>query len=219
MIMKKFVFFASVFVFWQGLYAQEYDRGDYIGANALKFAPMQVFAGELHFAYERRILTQISIEVCGGPTFWRRNSYELPRFDNFIMPNDPVQTENQNGWFLSVAPRFYLISVVGTAPKGLYLSPEFKLRNSNTVYKTETLGSQVSRLNEFTTKFISGYQFVFGRHFAMDLFFGLGFGTDFETDYHIDAYTTSPVTYGWRKVSDTNFRLVGAFGAKLGFVF
>src|SRR5690606_19744250 len=137
---------------------------------AIKFSPTQLVTGELHFAYEQRVMKQGSIELGIGPTVSEIG------INSFFFENNlgygGVLAESSLGFFTSLQFRYYPIEGLATAPRGLYIAPELKFRQYNTIYRDEitNLGERKGAINQISFKFFTGYQFWIGGRFAIDLF-------------------------------------------------
>lgn len=187
---------------------------------AIKYSPTQLVAGELHFAYEQRVMKQGSIEIGLGPTISEIG------VNNFIFENNlgygGTQAESGLGFFTSLQFRYYPIEGLATAPRGLYIAPELKFRQYNTTYRDEmtNLGEKKGNVNQFSFKFFTGYQFWIGGRFAIDLFTAVGIGTTNITRQSVlQTYdeNTQSYTGTWHETNRSLLRFTGAFGVKFGF--
>jgi len=187
---------------------------------AIKFSPTQLVTGELHFAYEQRVMKQGSIELGIGPTVSEIG------INSFFFENNlgygGVLAESSLGFFTSLQFRYYPIEGLATAPRGLYIAPELKFRQYNTIYRDEitNLGERKGAINQISFKFFTGYQFWIGGRFAIDLFTAVGIGTSNITRHSVlQTYdpNTQIYTGAWHESNRSVLRFTGAFGVKFGF--
>lgn len=213
--MRKLVFTIVCFLAFFNAEAQKDNHSKY----AIKYSPTQLIMGELHFAYEQRIIPQSSIEVALGPTI---SEIGVPTilFDNLILGG--AARESGLGFFGSLSYRYYPISGLATAPRGLYIAPEIKYRLYNTTYVDPgyNLGDKSGKTNQLMFKFHTGYQFWPGSKFSIDVFTAVGVGTTSVTSYSVyqpyDPDTGMMGDAEWFSHSKSRVSFVGAFGVKFG---
>lgn len=209
--MKKIIISTVCSLFLFQAMAQKDNHSKY----AIKYSPTQLVMGELHFAYEQRIMPQASIEVTLGPTI---SEIGLPTFlfENLISPY-AAPRESGLGFFGSLLYRYYPISGLATAPRGLYIAPELKYRVYNSTYVDNigTLGQKTGAATQFMFKFHTGYQFWFGSKFSLDVFTAVGVGTTSLTTHSNYDYTGMPVN-AWTSNTRSKVSFVGSFGFKFG---
>lgn len=209
--MKKIIAFTICSLFLFEAAAQKDNHSKYV----IKYSPTQLVMGELHFAYEHRIMPQSSIEVTLGPTI---SEIGLPRllFDNLTHGN-AAPRESNIGFFGSLLFRYYPISGMATAPRGLYIAPEIKYRLYNSTYTDNfgTLGERTGATTQFMFKFHTGYQFWFGNKFSLDVFTAVGVGSASMTSYSAFDNYMNP-TNDWNSYTKSRVSFVGSFGIKFG---
>lgn len=214
--MKKIIFIISaISISFLGL-SQKDDHSKFF----IKFSPTQLVSGEIHFAYEQRVSPQSSIEISAGPTVSEVGINQV-YFNNIIdgYNNGGVRQESNLGFFVGLAYRYYPISALATAPRGLYVAPELKFRLYNTKYIDEAavLGDKNGTTAQFLFRFHTGYQFVIGRKFAIDVFTAVGLGATYITRYrNLSVYSSNGYAYEWRPVSRSKVFFSGTFGVKFG---
>lgn len=214
--MKKIIFsFTCALIAFQGL-----SQKDNHSKFAIKYSPTQLIMGELHFAYEQRILPQSSIEVGFGPTVSEIGLAPI-LMENIVGSSLGISKESGLGFFGSLAFRYYPISGLATAPRGLYISPEFKYRLYNTTYVDDLydLGERTGTATQLSFKFHTGFQFWLGGKFAIDLFTAVGVGTtNVNSHFGNAAYdqNTGVYDYKWGTNSKSRVMFTGAFGFKVG---
>ncbi|MCO5259410.1 MAG: DUF3575 domain-containing protein [Crocinitomicaceae bacterium] len=219
--MKKIIFICfSMFVGFHTL-AQRDEHSKFF----IKFSPTQLVVGEMNFAYEQRVSPQSSIELSLGPTVSEIgiNKFYL----NSIIGNmnyyggGNSRKESGMGFFAGLVYRYYPISVYATAPQGLYLGPEVKYRMYNTYFvdNSGVLDNKIGTTNQFLFRFNTGYQFVVGRRFAIDVFTALGLGYTVITQYN--NYTIFDGNYNlyktdWTARTRNKVFFSGSIGVKFG---
>ena len=213
--MRKLVFSIACSLVALSATAQKDNHSKY----AIKYSPTQLIMGELHFAYEQRVLPQASIEVTLGPTI---SEIGLPVlfFDNLTIGN--TSRESGLGFFGSLSYRYYPISGLATAPRGMYIAPEIKYRLYNTTYVDPgyNIGDKSAKTTQLMFKFHTGYQFWLGSKFSIDVFTAVGIGTTSRTSLSV-GQTYDPVTgiigdAQWVGYTRSRVAFVGAFGFKFG---
>lgn len=222
LIMKK-LFFATLCIVLTG---NSFSQKDNHSMFAIKFAPMQMLMGEVNFSYEQRVSKQSSIEVSLGPTISEIGIIGLALESRLSTENGVIKNSNL-GFLAALGYRYYPISGMATAPRGLYLGPEIKYRVYNTTYSDNVsegfglpqLSDTKAAASQFSFKFFTGYQFWFGSKFSMDVFTAVGFGV---TDISRQRVITNsdPVTFlphpEWNKYGTSKVTFMGAFGLKFG---
>ncbi len=151
---------------------------------AVKLSPTQLLFGEFHLAFEHKIAPHSSFEISAGPTISEIGGTFI------ITDDDPFGSGSMGrlsdiGYFFGVAYRFYPMNFA-EAPRGLYISPEFKYRVYSTKYKdlnAYTTDVKVGSTVQAMFRFNIGYQFWPGKKFALDVFTGIGIGTVEQTKY------------------------------------
>lgn len=217
--MRKIIFsLGCVLIAFQGL-SQKDNHSKY----SIKYSPTQLAFGELHFAYEQRILPQSSIEIGFGPTISEIGI--IPFILDDVVPSPTFMSgetrENGLGFFGSLAFRYYPISGLATAPRGLYIGPEIKYRlyTTNYVDYYNDLGERTGAATQISFKFFTGYQFWLGNKFSIDLFTAVGVGTTrVERHYAATIYNEviGDYTNTWMSASRNKVLFTGAFGFKFG---
>lgn len=187
---------------------------------AIKYSPTQLIMGELHFAYEQRVARQSSIEIGLGPTVSEIGLTPVI-FENMFGSYMGWGKESGLGFFGSLAFRYYPISGLATAPRGLYIGPELKYRLYNTKYVDQMygLGERVGATTQLSFKFYTGFQFWLGNKFSMDVFTAVGVGnTSLTSHYGNVVYNqdTGMNEYFWDSNTRSRVFFTGAFGFKFG---
>lgn len=214
--MRKIIFIVSaISISFIGL-SQRDDHSKFF----IKFSPTQLVSGELHFAYEQRVSPQSSLEFSFGPTVSEVGINQV--YFNSILDNyTGVRRESNLGLFAGLAYRYYPLSGFSTAPRGLYIAPEIKFRLYNTNYIDEmyVLSTKTGSTAQFLFRFHTGFQFVIGRKFAIDIFTAVGLGATYITRYkNVGVYNNSSLVtdYKWRAISRNKVFFSGTFGVKFG---
>jgi len=211
---------AAFFVHFSG-FSQRDDHSKYF----VKFSPTQLIVGEMNFAFEHRVAPQSSLEVSFGPTVSEIGINKI-YFDNVLNNNNAIyglnsRTQSGLGFFLGLSYRYYPISGASTAPRGLYLGPEIKYRMYNTYYidNLGVLENRTGSANQLLFRFHTGYQFVIGKKFAIDVFTALGLGyTVINAYYDIQLYNsqTGGFTTSWYSKTRNRVFVSGSVGVKFG---
>lgn len=220
--MKKLFIATLCFLVAGQANAQKDDHSTY----AIKFAPMQMLMGEVNFSYEQRVSKQSSIEVSLGPTISEIGIMGLVLEDR-LATEVGVSKNSSLGFLVALGYRYYPISGMATAPRGLYLGPELKYRTYNTNYIDNiSEGFSVPRLDDskgtasqFSFKFYTGYQFWLGSKFSLDVYTALGFGlTDINRQRVLTNFdpSTNQVQPEWQKYGTSKVTFMGSFGVKFG---
>ncbi len=173
---KLLLLFAICFV--GSVFAQdETAKGYHDRKYVIKYAPLQIFFGEVPFSFEHAFNDKMSYEVTLGPSF-SNFGLSADRFgikeSKFIRANDVTKV----GVVASAAFRFYPLAN-GNAPKGFFISPELKYRLFRLEYQDFDngqfyMGTHTRNMNHFIVRFNVGYQFLMRNSFAMELFAGFG---------------------------------------------
>lgn len=214
--MKRIIaLFVCSFIVFQGI-----SQKDNHSKFAIKFAPSQLVMGELHFAYEQRILPQSSIEVSLGPTVSEIGLTPII-LENIAGNANGMTKESAMGFFGALAYRYYPISGLATAPRGLYIAPEIKYRLYNTSYVDEFygMGERTGAATQISFKFFTGFQFWLGSKFSIDVFSAVGIGsTSVRTHFVNGIYdpVSNTTTMAWDSYSKSRVSFTGSMGFKFG---
>jgi hypothetical protein len=129
--------------------------------------------------------------------------------------------ESAMGFFGALAYRYYPISGLATAPRGLYIAPEIKYRLYNTSYVDEFygMGERTGAATQISFKFFTGFQFWLGSKFSIDVFSAVGIGsTSVRTHFVNGIYdpVSNTTTMAWDSYSKSRVSFTGSMGFKFG---
>lgn len=140
--------------------------------NIIKYnvSGMLLYDKSIQFGYERMINSKQSISVFGGPVEFP-SLLSIPSFSN-------VKIDQRGGYTFGADYRFYISKENKyPAPHGIYLAPfiaNYHFNTDRSATYTDSLG-ELSQLKLNTkTNFLNigcqlGYQFIFKKHFTVDL--------------------------------------------------
>lgn len=199
------------------LLSQEVEYSRY----AVKYAPFQLIAGELHFEFEHAVAPQISVFANAGPTISDVGLGKL-LLDEIYKPS--FSRESDIGAFIGIGFRYYILSNYAMAPKGLYVGPEIKYRYYKSTPSTDPSQMQQNtndlyyNAKQLSFRFQIGNQFLIGGRFALDMYVNFGMGkTTINTRDMITYYDGANYVYGMGDVTRNKVSIVGTTGIKFGF--
>lgn len=179
--MKNKLLLLFAICFMGNVFAQDENvKGFHDRKYIIKYAPLQIFFGEVPFSFEHAFSNRMSYEVTLGPSL-SNFGVSADRFgfkgNKFIRAHDITKV----GVVASAAFRFYPLAK-GNAPKGFFVSPELKYRLFRLQYNeiengAFQMGTNVRNMNHFIVRFNVGYQFIMRNTLAMELFAGFGFNS------------------------------------------
>ncbi len=194
---------------------EEYSR------YAVKYAPFQLIAGELHFEFEQAVAPQISVFANAGPTISEVGLGKL-LLDGIHKPN--FSRESDIGAFVGIGFRYYILSNYAMAPKGLYIGPEIKYRYYKSSPSTDQSQMQLNindlyyNAKQLSFRFQIGNQFLIGGRFALDMYVNLGLGKTTINSSEVNTYYDGGnYNYGIGDVTRNRVSIVGTTGVKFGF--
>jgi hypothetical protein len=200
-------------------YKKDRNRDIRLNENTqiVKFAPINLLAGEINFGYERQLSQKSSLDFEIGPTL----SNLRTGFNNhFIDPFQPVTVaKSALGFLIGAGFRYYPLDET-EALNRFYVSPvlKYKLMNSRfedvSGFVDGTRCGSFSRLNFY---FNFGYQFWLSKSFSLDVFGGFGLGFHSEIAYTANhIFTGDDWLSSWEERTHSQGVLVGNVGLKLG---
>lgn len=185
--------------------------------QVVKFAPLNLLAGEILFGYERQLSEKGSFDVELGPTISKVGFGIDSHFGNAIEPD--VDELSALGIVFGVAYRYYPLDET-QALNRFYVSPQFRFKQMNhNVQDFSGILTDVKRGNQVNTNFYFnfGYQFWPSKTFAMDLYAGIGIGMRSERDYYSEAFFNgNDWEYRWQEVNASGARYLFQLGLKIG---
>lgn len=127
------------------------------------------FTNEYRLVYERAITPKSSIQITGAYIGKSPFTTIIERFSANELDEDI--NIKVNGFRVQALYKFYLLDN-NNAPEGLYIGPGFSFATA----KLGNTGSTTDYVNAYYTNLsaIGGYQFIAGKHFAFDIFAGVG---------------------------------------------
>lgn len=186
--------------------------------QVIKFAPLNMLAGEINFGYERQFGQKGSIDIEVGPTIsnigFGLNSHIY----------DPYGSNNTTaisslGFLIGAGFRYYPLDET-EALNRFYVSPVLKYKLMNTNYEdlseilTDTRTGKKSMMNFY---FNFGYQTWLSKSFSIDLFCGFGIGMHSEsTFYTTQVFQQNEWVSTWQENSVSGAVYVGNIGLKVG---
>lgn len=185
----------------------------------IKFAPLQMLAGEINFGYERQLSKKGSIDLELGPTI---SNIGFGLNNHFVDPFSPHVTENSGlGIVLSAGYRYYPLDET-EALNRFYVSPVVKLKVMNSTYEDlsgflEETRKGGRRMANFYFNF--GYQFWPAKTFSIDLYGGFGIGMQDRTSFYSEQIfdgNTNTWNSVWVENKSSGAVFVGNFGVKVG---
>ncbi len=185
--------------------------------QAVKFAPLNLLAGEILFGYERQLSEKGSFDVELGPTISKIGFGINSHFGNAIEPQ--VDEISGMGLVFGIAYRYYPLDET-QALNRFYVSPQFRFKQMNhKVQDFSGILTDVKRGNQVNTNFYFnfGYQFWPSKTFAMDLYAGIGIGMRTEQDFYSETFFNgTDWEYRWQEINSSGARYLFQLGLKIG---
>jgi hypothetical protein len=189
----------------------------------IKFSPLQLFRGEIAWAYEEAIQERMSFEISVGPTLSNVNAFEPTHefpFDPNVNQSPNVSGQSKVGFMGSASIKYYPIDNQ-TALHGFYVEQEFKYRvyNDLLVDQQDILEDRKGSINQARFSTIFGSQRWLSDNLSID-FFG-GVGLNFSTSrtsfvlYSVDQQTFEE-SYEWEESVAKGVNYYITAGVKVG---
>ncbi|MDC3253255.1 DUF3575 domain-containing protein [Crocinitomicaceae bacterium] len=183
----------------------------------VKFAPLNLLAGEINFGYERQISQKSSLDLEIGPTLSNLrtglNNHLIDLFEPVTIASSAL------GFLIGASYRYYPLDET-EALNRFYVGPVLKYKLMNSRYEDisnilpDSPRGSFSRLNFY---FNFGYQFWLSKSFALDVFGGLGIGYHSQTTYvSVFNFIDDQWQNSWQERNQSGGILVGNVGLKLG---
>lgn len=186
--------------------------------GVMKFAPLNMLAGEINFGYEHMINDNTSFDIELGPTI-----SEITFGGDHIYYYDPWMVSEKSssiGFVTSVGLRYYP-SDDYRAPNGFYVSPKLRYKLMNSYVEpydnSIPLDRKMASNNKLGFYFDFGYQLWVSSTFSLDFYTGLGIGiVDYSSYSIVYDYDGSGYTYSWQKRSESYATYLFNIGLKVG---
>ncbi|MCC6702514.1 MAG: DUF3575 domain-containing protein [Fluviicola sp.] len=190
-------------------FGQEESTGH---SYSIKFAPIQLIAGEFNFTYEQRLTKFTSLELELGPTF---SEVGLSRGNHNLW--NTGNPESAIGFHGALGFRLYPLCAANEM-SSLYLEPQFKYRRYNSVYTDDNYnaGDITGNLDQLIFRFNLGYQFWASDRLAIDLYAGIGMGNNSDERYDL-IYDGVSGAYTWKANVVKRLLINGTTGIRIGF--
>lgn len=194
--------------------------------NAVKFDVVKMLAGDLTFAYERKIGKMSTIEIEAGPTIslFGLNKMQFIRNISNLQDYDfGLQRESGFGGLFSIAYKVYLLNNY-PAMHGLYIAPKFKFKNYNAstllvnTYTNERVTDKKNTMNQFFLIFDVGMTHWFSPKFGIEYYATFGLATNlFKYNSYTYTYGDGVTTPMWDYQVKVNHKRFFNPAAGLGF--
>lgn len=216
-----------------GAFAQEdkyviIDRSDYekkkekeIKLNdniqVYKFAPLNMFAGEILFGYERQINKKSSFDVELGPTISKIGLGFQMHGGTAFEPD--IQDVSGMGVVTGISFRYYPLDET-EALNRFYVAPQFRFKVYN--HGVQDVGGflpEVQKGNQVNSNFYFnfGYQVWLSKTFSLDMYCGTGIGMRTERDYYVETvFVNNQWEYQWVELNGSGARYLFQLGLKVG---
>jgi len=196
--------------------------------NVLKTNPIALLYGCIPgYTAEARLVNETAVSLY--QTVFIGASYLFKGLPLVLAEQDSAQNPSGvklkvNGWRVQAGYKFYINGfmahkrkkMTGLAPRGLYVGPHISYATARfTTNYAKSIGVYY-RINFFNVDIQTGYQLIAGKHFALDVFTGLGYmkndiiyyekSTSYNVDTEEDGY-----------FYNSNLKFV--FGFNLGYAF
>lgn len=186
-------------------------------SQVYKFAPLNLFDGEILFGYERQLTAKGSFDVELGPTISKVSTGVPGHIGNSMEPS--IGESSGMGIVTGVAYRYYPLD--GTeALNRFYVSPQFRFKVYNhTVQDYSGFIPDVKRGNETMANFFFnfGYQSWLSKTFSLDFYLGVGIGNYTSRDFYaVSYYNGTEWEYNWEQEDNSGARYVLNAGIKVG---
>jgi len=185
--------------------------------QVIKFAPLNMLAGEINFGYERQFGQKGSVDFELGPTI---SNIGFGLDNHYVDPFNPSTVENSAlGIVVGVGYRYYPLDET-EALNRFYVSPVLKYKLFNTLYEDgsgfieSTEKGNQSMMNFY---FNFGYQAWLSKSFSLDFYCGFGIGMHSERWYQTQSeWVDNEYQYSWLEHNDGGAVYVGNIGIKVG---
>mgnify|MGYP001370540057 CR=1 FL=1 len=189
-------------------FGQEESTGH---SYCVKFAPIQLIAGEFNFTYEQRLGKFTSLELELGPTF---SEVGFTRGNHALWGKG--SPESGIGFHGALGFRLYPLCDANEM-SSLYLEPQLKYRRYNSIYTDNSYntGDITGNLDQLIFRFNLGYQFWASDRLAIDLYAGIGMGNNTDERYYLEYDADS--VYSWKSNVEKRILVNATTGIRIGF--
>ena len=185
--------------------------------QVIKFAPLNLLAGEVLFGYERQYGVKGSLDFELGPTI---SKIGFGLNSHYVSSFEPSPEDISGLGFVSgISYRYYPLDET-EALNRFYVGPQFRFKAMN--HKVQDASGLVSGVQR-GTKMNSNFYFNFGFQswlsstFSMDFYMGFGIGMQTERDYYVMAdYVDNQTVYNWVEDLRSGAVYVFQMGLKVG---
>jgi len=187
--------------------------------RVIKFAPLNMLAGEINFGYERQLSIKGSIDLEFGPTI---SKIGIGSVDNHAFNSlGPSSRHNSGlGFLIGAGYRFYPLDET-EALNRFYVSPVLKYKTYN--YSIEEITGDLENTKGHNTQlnfyFNFGYQIWAAESFSIDFYGGMGLGyQEIDDAYAITEYNEQTMEWEttWQNEYNSGARYVFNMGLKVG---
>lgn len=185
--------------------------------QVVKFAPLNLLAGEVLFGYERQHGVKGSLDFELGPTL---SKIGFGINSHWIDASTPSEQDLSGiGIVSGVSYRYYPLDET-EALNRFYVAPQFRFKAMN--HKVQDVNGFVSGVQRGTQMnsnfyFNFGYQSWLSSTFAMDFYMGFGIGMRTERDYNLVAeFQDTDWVYDWEETNYSGAVYVFQMGLKVG---
>lgn len=167
-------------------------------AGILKFSIIPIFEGQIDFTGELRVTYEHKIAKRQSITIGA--SYDYPNFILLAISNAHPGRGGRHGGGYGRSAGFNSVSVEGgritlgyryyplkklEGLKGFFVGPYLSFNSVNMRQKSNSQNYEVINYADATP--ITGYQFVFAKHFELEFFGGIGYKNNFVAHYNTAA--------------------------------
>ncbi|MBI9068052.1 MAG: hypothetical protein JEZ09_12220 [Salinivirgaceae bacterium] len=189
-----------------------------INQNALKWNLGYLGRGCFSFAYERSIISALSLELEAGLTYQDYIFEELSDLDAFETDYTDGENEINIGYNLAIALKYY--PVEGDL-EGLYFSPMIRYRTYNNQQEFELnniISTYPNGYNMTDYAFVCGLQGGGWSDLTSEMYFGVSYRVDHVKQFnYINDNDGNRIGYDVQSI--TNKKPVLLFGYKIGYTF
>ena len=194
-------------------------RGIRLNENTqvVKFAPLNLLAGEILFGYERQHGVKGSLDFELGPTISKIGFGFNSHWVDASLPSE--HDISGLGVVSGVSYRYYPLDET-EALNRFYVAPQFRFKAMN--HKVQDINGFVPGVQRGTQMnsnffFNFGYQSWLSSTFSMDFYMGFGIGMRTERDYDlVTVFQDNEWVYDWSETNSSGAVYVFQLGLKVG---
>lgn len=188
-------------------------------STVLKFAPLNMLAGEFNFGFEKQLSKNASIDFELGPTLSKIGLFVNSDGSSSGGADPGVNEHSGLGFLVTVGYRFYP-STVTEALNRFYVSPiiKYKVYNHTIEDVSGILSNESGSNTSLNFSFNFGYQKWLSELFSLDFYAGIGIGYQSKVEYvPTSTIVNNEFEYSWDKKSNSGARFIFNLGIKVGF--